>query len=384
MAMDEESFELLLETVRRYVRDRLIPLERQVDREDRMPEEVISEMKEMGLFGLTIAEEYGGLGMSMEEEVRFVFEMGRTSPAFRSVFGTNLGIGSQAIVFGGSEEQKRHYLPKMASGEIIGSFALTEPDTGSDAMSVTTKAVRDGDDYVLNGTKRWITNAPRADVFSVMARTAPERKASSISCFLVPADTPGVRLGKPDEKMGQHGTVTCDVVFEDARVPASALLGGEEGTGFKTAMKVLDKGRLHIAALCVGIAERLIEESIAFTTERKQFGQPVSEFQLIQGLLADCVTEAQAGRAMVLEAARARDRGDRVVGQIAAAKYFCSEMVGRVADRAVQMHGGAGYISEYPVERFYRDVRLFRIYEGTSQIQQLIVAREAIKAHTEG
>ena len=380
MPMDTDSFEMLLETVRRYVAERLVPLERQVDEQDHMPDEVIEEMKEMGLFGLTIPEEYGGLGLDMEEEVRVVFELGKTSPAFRSVFGTNLGIGSQAIIMGGSEEQKRHYLPKMATGELIGSFALTEPDTGSDAMSVSTKAVRDGDDYLLNGTKRWITNAPRADVFSVMARTAPEKKASSISCFLVPRDAPGVSLGEPDPKMGQHGTLTCDVNFSDARVSADTLLSGEEGTGFKTAMKVLDKGRLHISALCVGLAERLIEESIRFTTDRKQFGQRIADFQLVQGMLADCVTEAQAGRAMVLEAARARDAGEHVVGKIAATKYFCTEMVGRVADRAVQMHGGAGYMSEYPVEQFYRDVRLFRIYEGTSQIQQLIVAREAIKA----
>ena len=379
MAVDAESFEMLLETTRRFVSERLRPLEKQVDADDHMPDEIVSEMKEMGFFGLTIPEEYGGLGLNMEEEVRFVFEMGKTSPAFRSVIGTNMGIGSQAIVMGGSDDQKNHYLPKMATGEIIGSFALTEPDTGSDAMSVSTKAERVDGGWRLNGMKRWITNAPRANVYSVMARTAPERRASSISCFLVPRDTQGVSLGAPDRKMGQHGTVTCDVVFDDAFVPDETLLGGEEGTGFKTAMRVLDKGRLHISALCVGLAERLIEEAVAFTTERKQFGQPVSSFQLVQGLLADCVTEAQAGRAMVLEAARAKDRGEDVVGKIAACKYFCAEMVGRVADRAVQMHGGAGYISEYPVERFYRDVRLFRLYEGTSQIQQLIIAREALK-----
>ena len=381
MPLDADSFEMLLETTQRFVRERLIPLERQVDEEDHMPEEVIEEMKELGFFGLTIGEEYGGLGINMEEEVQLVYELGHTSPAFRSVFGTNLGIGSQAIVFGGTDEQKNHYLPKLATGEIIGSFALTEPDVGSDAIAIKTKAERDGDHYIVNGTKRYITNAPRADLFTLMARTAPDRKADSISCFLVEKDTPGVRLGKPDKKMGQHGTVTCDVIFEDAKVPASALLGGVEGNGFRTAMKVLDKGRLHISALCCGIADRLIEEMVRFGNDRTSFGQPVTGFQLIQGMIADSYTEMAAARAMVMETARKRDAGENVTRDVAACKLFAAEMVGRVADRAVQVHGGAGYISEYAVERFYRDVRLFRIYEGTSQIQQVIVARETLKQY---
>lgn len=382
MPMDPESFELLLSTVRRFVDERLRPLEAEVDRTDSMPDEIVNEMRELGLFGLTISEDYGGLGLNMEEECRFVFEMGRASPAFRSVFGTNLGIGSQAIVFGGTDEQKEKYLSKLAAGEIIGSFALTEPDVGSDAIAVQTKAVKDGGDYVINGVKRYITNAPRAHLFTLMARTAPERKADSVSCFLVDADTPGIKLGKPDKKMGQHGTTTCDVIFDDCRVPASALLGGVEGNGFRTAMKVLDKGRLHISALCVGVAGRLIEEMVSFSTNRTQFGQKVSDFQLIQAMIADSQTEMLAAKALVLETARKRDAGENVVGEVAAAKLFASEMVGRVADRAVQVHGGAGYISEYAVERLYRDVRLFRIYEGTSQIQQLIVARETIKSLT--
>ncbi|WDI30673.1 acyl-CoA dehydrogenase family protein [Hyphococcus flavus] len=379
MSMDAESFELLLTTARRFVEERLRPLEGEVDRTDSMPTEIVDEMRELGLFGLTISEDYGGLGLNMEEECRFVFEMGRASPAFRSVFGTNLGIGSQAIVFGGTDEQKQHYLPKLAAGEIIGSFALTEPDVGSDAIAVQTKAIKDGDDYIINGVKRYITNAPRAHLFTLMARTAPERKADSISCFLVGADTPGIKLGKPDKKMGQHGTTTCDVIFDDCRVPSSALLGGVEGNGFRTAMKVLDKGRLHISALCVGVAGRLIEEMVSFSTNRKQFEQKVSEFQLIQAMIADSQTEMLAAKSLVLETARKRDAGENVVMDVAATKLFASEMVGRVADRAVQVHGGAGYISEYAVERLYRDVRLFRIYEGTSQIQQLIVAREIIK-----
>ncbi|MFG1346631.1 acyl-CoA dehydrogenase family protein [Xanthobacter autotrophicus DSM 431] len=380
MALDSETFSLLLETVNRFVSERLIPRETEVVETDAIPADIVAEMGDLGLFGLSIAEEFGGLGLSMEEEVRVVFELGRTSPAFRSVVGTNIGIGSQAIVFAGTPEQKAKYLPALASGSLIGSFALTEPDAGSDAMALRTTARRDGDQYVLNGTKRYITNAPTAGLFSVMARTAPERKADSISCFLVEAGTPGIRLGKPDKKMGQRGALTSDVVFEDCRVPVSALLGEQEGNGFRTSMKVLDKGRLHIAALCVGIADRLIREAVLYAKDRKQFGQPIAEFQLVQAMLADSEAETYAARCMILDAAARRDRGENTTRQAACAKMFASEMVGRVADRAVQIFGGAGYMAEYPVERFYRDVRLFRIFEGTTQIQQLVIARELLKA----
>ena len=379
MALDSDTFDMLLDTVRRFVSERLIPREAEVVETNSIPDDVVRGMKELGIFGLSIAEEFGGLGLSMEEEVRVVFELGRASPAFRSVAGTNIGIGSQSIVIAGTQEQKEKYLPALASGDLIGSFALTEPDAGSDAMALRTTARRDGDHYVINGTKRYITNAPSAGLFSVMARTAPERKADSISCFLVEADTPGIKLGLLDKKMGQRGALTCDVVFEDCRVPASALLGNQEGNGFRTAMKVLDKGRLHIAALCVGIADRLIQESVAYAKDRKQFGQPIAEFQLIQAMLADSEADTYAARCMILDAAARRDRGENTTRQAACAKMFASEMVGRVADRAVQIFGGAGYMSEYPVERFYRDVRLFRIFEGTTQIQQLVIARELLK-----
>ncbi len=382
MALDTETLTLLLDAVRRFVTDRLVPAEEALAHTGEIPPDIVAEMRELGLFGLSISPEYGGLGLTMEEEVRVVFELGQTSPAFRSLAGTNIGIGSQSIVLAGTDEQRSHYLPKLASGELIGSFALTEPDAGSDAMSLRTSAVRDGDHYVLNGTKRFITNAPVAGLFSVMARTAPERKASSISCFLVDAGTPGLTLGKPDKKMGQAGALTCDVVFDNCRVPATALLGGEEGTGFRTAMRVLDKGRLHISALCVGIAERLVRDAVKYATERKQFGQPIAEFQLVQAMIADSQAELYAARSMVLDAARKRDRGENTTLEAACCKLYATEMVGRVADRAVQIHGGAGYISEYAVERFYRDVRLFRIYEGTSQIQQLVIARETIKAYS--
>ncbi len=382
MALDTETLNLLIDAVRRFVHERLIPAEDELAASGEVPPDIVNEMRDLGLFGLSISPDFGGLGLTMEEEVRVVFELGQTSPAFRSLAGTNIGIGSQAIVLAGTDEQRARYLPKLASGELIGSFALTEPDAGSDAMSLRVSAERDGDAYVLNGTKRYITNAPIAGLFSVMARTAPERRAGSISCFLVEAGTPGLIIGKPDKKMGQAGALTSDVVFDNCRVPASALLGGEEGNGFRTSMRVLDKGRLHISALCVGIADRLLRDAVKYATERKQFGQPIAEFQLIQAMIADSQAELYAARCMVLDAARMRDRGENTTMQAACCKLFSTEMVGRVADRAVQIHGGAGYMSEYAVERFYRDVRLFRIFEGTSQIQQLVIARETIKAHS--
>ncbi len=380
MALDTETLTLLLDAVRRFTHERLIPAEDELATSGQVPPDIVAEMRELGLFGLSISPDYGGLGLTMEEEVRVVFELGQTSPAFRSLAGTNIGIGSQAIVLAGTDEQRARYLPRLASGELIGSFALTEPDAGSDAMALRLSAERDGDHYVLNGTKRYITNAPIAGLFSVMARTAPERRAASISCFLVEAGTPGLIIGKPDKKMGQAGALTSDVVFDNCRVPASALLGGEEGNGFKTSMRVLDKGRLHISALCVGIADRLLRDAVQYAMDRKQFGQPISEFQLIQAMIADSQAELYAARCMVLDAAKMRDRGENTTMQAACCKLYATEMVGRVADRAVQIHGGAGYMSEYAVERFYRDVRLFRIFEGTSQIQQLVIAREVIKA----
>jgi len=317
----------------------------------------------------------------MEEEVRVAFEIARTSPAFRSLIGTNNGIGSQGIVIDGTEAQKQHYLPKLAAGEIIGSFALTEAGSGSDAASLRTSAVRDGDFYILNGSKRYITNAPEASIFTVMARTDPvKRGASAISAFIVERDTPGLSLGKIDKKMGQQGAHTCDVIFENCRVPAANIIGGKEGVGFKTAMKVLDKGRLHIAAVCVGAAERMLADALAYAMERQQFGQPIAEFQLIQAMLADSKAEIYAARSMVLDAARRRDNKEDISTEASCCKLFASEMCGRVADRSVQIHGGAGYISEYAAERFYRDVRLFRIYEGTTQIQQIVIARNMIKA----
>jgi len=378
MALDAETFDALIDTVRRFVAERLRPLEAEVEAQDAIPDDVTAEMKAMGLFGLSIAEDYGGLGLTMLEEVRVAIELGRTTPAFRSSFGTNVGIGSQGLVMAGSAEQKAEWLPRIASGEIITSFALTEPDVGSDSGAVKTKAVWDGQAYRLSGTKRFITNADKADLFTVMARTGDEPGGRGVSAFLVPRELAGVSIGEPEKKMGQKGAKVADVIFDEVVVPVENRLGAE-GEGFKIAMRVLDRGRLHISAVCVGVAERLIADCVTYASERKQFGKPIAEHQLIQAMIADSKTEALAARALVLETAASKDAGKDVVMESAAAKYFASEMVGRVADRAVQIYGGAGYIADYGIERLYRDVRLFRIYEGTSQIQQLIIARETLK-----
>ncbi len=379
MALDTETRDQLVDTVRRFVAERLRPIEAQVAENNEVPAAVIAEMRDLGLFGISIPEEYGGLDLSMEDECLVIFEMGRTSPAFRSEFGTNVGIGAQGLVMFGNDAQKAKWLPGIATGETVTSFALTEPEAGSDSANVQTKATLDGDAYVLNGSKRFITNAGKAGLFTVMARTNPNAKGGSgVSAFLVPAGLPGLSVGKPEKKMGQHGAQIHDVIFDNVRVPVENRLG-EEGEGFKVAMQVLDKGRLHIGALCVGVAERLIADCVAYAGERKQFGQPIASFQLIQGMLADCKTEALAARALVLEGARKRDRGENIQLEAAAAKYFASEMVGRVADKAVQIFGGAGYVADHGIERLYRDVRIFRIYEGTSQVQQLVIARETMK-----
>ncbi len=379
MIRDLETQNILESTIERFVQEVLVPAENIVAETDEIPADIIQQMKELGLFGLTIPEAYGGLGLTMEEEVRLGFLLGQTSPAFRSYIGTNNGIGSSGLVIDGTEEQKQKYLPQLAAGELIASFALTEPEAGSDAGSVKTTAVLEGDYYVLNGTKRFITNAPHAGIFTVMARTSNEPGAKGISAFVVEANTPGVSIGKRDVKMGQKGAHTADVIFENCRVPKEQLIGLKEGQGFKTAMKVLDKGRLHIASIATGAAKRMLKDALAYAKDRKQFGQAIVDFQLIQGMLADSKMEIYAAESMILDAARRRDTGENVSTLASCAKYFATEMCCRVADRAVQIFGGAGYISEYGIERFYRDVRLFRLYEGTSQIQQVIIAKDLIK-----
>jgi acyl-CoA dehydrogenase len=381
MTVDQDTFGLLHESVRRFVQQRLVPNENRVEEEDEVPAEIVAEMRELGLFGISIPEQFGGIGLTMAQEAEVAMELGQTALAFRSVIGTNVGIGSQGILIDGTEAQKREYLPKIASGERIFSFALTEPNAGSDAASVQTSARLEGDHYVLNGTKRYITNAVRAWGFTLMARSeAGNKGASGVSAFIVPRDTPGITLGKVDKKMGQRGTKTCDVILDNVRVPAANIIGGVPGLGFKTAMKVLDRGRIHISAVAVGMMKRLIRESLEYAAQRKQFGQRIADFQLVQAMLADSQTECYAAENMVRDAAAKLDARHPDMPMLAACcKLFCSEAVGRVADRAVQIHGGAGYIGEYKVERFYRDVRLLRLYEGTSQIQQLVIAKNMLK-----
>ncbi len=377
--MDAAELDEILRTVRAFVRDRVVPLEAQIDREDEVPVVIRDAAKEMGLFGFAIPEAYGGLGLTMTEECRLVFELGYTTPALRSLFGSNNGIAGHVLLEGATDAQRQRWLPRIATGEVVAAFALTEPEAGSDPSALSTAARRDGDGWVIDGAKRYITNAPVADVLMVFARTGGPG-AGGISAFMVPADAPGLRVAPKDAKMGQGGAWTADVTFDAVHVGPEALVGGDGGVGrgWSTAMRCLAHGRIHIAALCVGMAGRLVDETVAYARARRQSGRPIGAFQLVQGMVADSVTDLHAGRAVVLDAARAYDEGsDRRVAP-SVAKYFASEMVGRVADRAVQVHGGAGYMRGMAVERFYRDARLFRIYEGTSQIQQLIIARNVI------
>lgn len=374
--MEAAEFESVLTTVRAFVREVVVPAEEEIEEADEIPDRIREQARAMGLFGYAIPQEYDGLGLSMTEEVRLAIELGWTTPSFRSLFGTNNGIAGQVVARNGTPDQRQHYLPRFASGELVASFALSEPEAGSDPSWMRTTATSDGDGWVIDGAKQYITNATRADVFMVFARTSGERGTTKgISVFVVPADAKRLRVGPNDPKMGQRGSSTAEVSFDGVRVDGGALVGGEEGVGFRAAMTSLAKGRLHIAAICVGLAQRLLDESVHWATTNRQGETRLADFQLVQGMLADSHAETYAGRAMVLEAARDYDDGtDQRLGP-SAAKLYCSEMVGRVADRAVQVHGGAGYMRSVPVERFYRDARLFRLYEGTSEVQRVIIAK---------
>jgi acyl-CoA dehydrogenase len=378
------EFDELIEVLRDFIRREVMPAEVGIDESDEIPDRLIAQAKEMGLYGYALPAEFGGLGLSVEQQVLVTMELGYTSPAFRSLFGTNNGIAGQVLVLAGTEEQRKQWLPRLASGEVVASFALTEPDAGSDPSRLVTSAVPedgpDGDGWVIDGLKRYITNAPAADIFMVFARTDPEAPpGKGIGVFIVPARLDGVSVAARDHKMGQAGAWTADVSFSGARVPRDALIGEAAAAGYSTAMRSLAHGRLVIAAMCVGVMARLIDESVTYARERSQGGHPIADYQLIQAMLADSQTEYMAARALVLDAAARYDAGtDRRLAP-SAAKYFASEAVGRIADRAVQIHGGSGYMRGVPVERLYRDVRLFRIYEGTSQIQQLVIAREMLR-----
>ena len=379
-AVSGEDFELYLDSIRRFTNEKLIPSERQVEEEDHVPEDLVAEMRRLGLFGMTIAEEFGGLNLSMEQQVRATFEFTRASCVYRARFSTTLGLCSQAIQFNGTDAQKAEWLPRLASGEATASFALTEPQAGSDAGAITTKAVKDGESYAISGQKCYITNAPEADVFVVMARTDPETTtAKGISAFIVPSDTPGIEVAPWDRKLGNHGSHTAQIFFDDCRIPAANLLGGIEGQGFKNAMAGINVARMHVAATCVGQADRLIEMGRDYATGRIQFGHPIADFQAVQHMLAESYAETLAARSMVLETARRIDAGERPLADMSSCKLFASEMVCRVADRMLQIHGGAGYMAAFDVERFYRDVRLFRIFEGASEVHKMIISREMLK-----
>ncbi|WP_157121551.1 acyl-CoA dehydrogenase family protein [Nocardia violaceofusca] len=369
-----EDFSAILAHVREFVRTKVVPREQEIMEADAIPDDLCKQAAEMGLFGYAIPQQWGGLGVDLTQDVELAMEFGYTSLSLRSMFGTNNGIAGQVLVNFGTDEQKAQWLERIASGEVVASFALTEPGAGSNPAGLRTKAVRDGDDWVIEGQKRFITNAPIADLFVVFARTRPaDESGPGIAVFLVPADTPGLEVGVKDKKMGQEGAWTADVVFSGVRVPAAALVGGSEDVGYRAAMTSLARGRVHIAALAVGSAQRALDESVAYAASATQGGRPIGEFQLVQAMIADQQTGVMAGRALVREAAARYVSGeDRRIGP-SAAKLFCTEMVGKVADLAVQIHGGTGYMREVPVERIYRDVRLLRLYEGTSEIQRLII-----------
>lgn len=378
--MDAEIFDQFIDQLKRYVRERLIPAEEDVIAHDRVPAEILAEMRDMGLFGITIPEEYGGAGMNVSQYIETVKQLSYAAAAYRSTMSINVGMTGSAIKNFGTPEQRHAWLPRIASGEIA-CFGLTEPGSGSDSAAMATTAMRDGNGYVLNGTKRYITNSPHAKIGLILARTSKEAlpKNAHVSAFIVDMATPGISIGSPDKKMGQAGAHIADVIMEDVKLPGDALVGGEEGRGFQIAMQSLDNGRLSIAAMSVGMGRRILDTATRYATERKAFGEPISNFQLIQAMLADSDAELYAAECMIADACARADRGESVVRKAAAAKMFASETCGRVADRCVQIHGGAGYLAEYAAERFFRDARILRIYEGTTQIMQLQIAKHMLR-----
>ncbi|MCW5296963.1 acyl-CoA dehydrogenase [Herbaspirillum lusitanum] len=381
MTLDQQTRKQFVAAVERFVAERLLPNEALVEEQRRVPDDILGEMAALGLFGLSIPERWGGLGLGMEDEVAVLIALCRANLSFRSAIGINNGVGSHGLLTCGSDAQRERYLARMAAGEMIAAFCLTEPDCGSDAAALRTSARLDGDEWVLNGVKRYITNAPSADVFTVIARTdADSRDHRGLSAFIVERGAPGLSIGSTDRKMGLHGSHTADVIFSDCRIPADAIIG-EPGLGFTLAMSSLNRGRLGIAAAAIGTGRRLIEEALDYATERRAFGEPIAQHQLIQAMLADSETELLAAQCMVEYTARRFDQDLPVVKEASCCKLFATETAGKVADRVLQIFGGAGFMSDYPIERIYRDVRVMRIYEGTSQIQQLLIAKQMLKEH---
>ncbi|KZS62918.1 acyl-CoA dehydrogenase family protein [Mycobacterium ostraviense] len=381
VTVSDEDFQQILTQTRHFVRTAVIPREQEILDNDRVPDDLREHAQKMGLFGYAIPQEWGGLGLDLPQDVELAMELGYTSLALRSMFGTNNGIAGQVLVGFGTDEQKARWLEPIACGDVVASFALTEPGAGSNPAGLRTKAVRDNGNWVISGQKRFITNAPVAGLFIVFARTRPaDERGAGIAVFLVPADAAGVDVGVKDAKMGQEGAWTSDVNFNDVRVDAGALIGGSEDIGYRAAMTSLARGRVHIAAIAVGTAQRALDESVAYATTATQGGTLIGNFQLVQAMLADQQTGVLAGRALVRDAARLWVSGEDCRIAPSAAKLFCTEMAGKVADLAVQIHGGSGYMRGVPVERIYRDVRLLRLYEGTSEIQRLIVGSNLVRA----
>lgn len=378
--MDADIFDQFIDQLERYVRERLIPAEKDILETNVIPDAIVDEMREMGLFGLTTPEEYGGAEMSIAQYIRTIRTLSYAAPCYRSIVSINIGMVCSALKNGGTDAQKAEWLPRLAAGEIA-SFGLTEPGSGSDSAAMQTTAVRSGNGWVLNGTKRYITNAPSAKVALIMARTSKEAlpKNAHVSAFIVPMDTPGVSVGSSDKKMGQAGAHIADIIMDDVKLPADALLGSEEGRGFALAMKSLDNGRLSVGAAATGYARRALDSALRYANERKAFGEPIANFQLIQQMLAESEIEIYAAECMLDDAARRADAGENILRKAAAAKVFASEMCGRVVDRVVQIYGGAGYLAEYDAERFFRDARIYRIYEGTTQILQLQIAKHMLR-----
>ncbi|MBB1035604.1 acyl-CoA dehydrogenase [Dietzia sp. CQ4] len=380
-AVPDDVFAEVLDQISSFVRTRVVPREPEIMATDAIPDDLRRQAEDMGLFGFAIPDEWGGLGLDLVQDVELAMELGYTSLAFRSMFGTNNGIAGQVLVGFGTPEQQERWLPGIASGEVVASFALTEPGAGSNPAGLRTSARPDGEDFVIDGAKQFITNATIADLFVVFARIPDAGgDGGTIAVFLVPADAPGVEVGPKDAKMGQEGSRTATVNFSDVRVGPDALVGGDAASGYKAAMTSLARGRIHVAALAVGCAQRALDEAVAHAVTATQGGSVVGDFQLVQAMIADIQTGVMAGRAMVREAARLWvTEVDRRIAP-SAAKLFCTEMAGNAADLAVQVHGGTGYMRDVPVERLYRDVRLLRLYEGTSEIQRLIVGGGLVRA----
>ena len=372
------EIEQIRQMVRNFVENEVEPFAQQIEEEDRIPEHLIAQAKELGLFGMSIPEEYGGIGLGMVGKAAVLEQLGRTHNGFATLISAHTGIGSTGLVRLASPFLKDKYLPDLAAGRKTAAFALSEPGAGSDATNLSTRAEKVGNKWILNGTKHFITNAPIADVFTVFALTDKDKRAKGgITAFLVEKDFPGFTIGKKDKKMGLRGSYTAQLIFENCEVPEENVIG-EVGMGYMAALKILSEGRIGLAARAVGSSQKLIELSAAYAKERIQFGKPIASNQAIQWMLADMATETEAAKTLMLKAAHMVDEGKKVVKESSMAKLFASDVFNRVADKAVQIHGGMGYVSDYPVERFYRDARITQIYEGTNEIQRLIISRNVL------